>query len=368
MQWLDVLVPLRRGEASGNAASVAFRPFCIRDVRINAAREPVVEEVAAILPFGQLRRFRRAKEGRRVLVVAPLAGSFPLLMRDLVEALLRYAPEVAVTDWPDTRHVRYQGRRFGFDENVLETAQMIRALGPGAHVVGVCQGVIPALAASALLGAEGAGPVSLTLFGGPVDPTCNPTRLDRVLAERPLAALEGLMEPVPPPFPGAGRWVFPRRRQMVTFGFYLWRQALTGGELPFKLLLDEGADPVLFPLSRLCWDMMDIPAEFFLENASRVFKERALIRGALEVAGRKVRPEALERTALMIGEAEDDDIASPGQTHAAQTLCRAVPDDLRRSHMLRRAGHFSLFYGRRMRGELLPPLAQLMDEAEQRFA
>lgn len=367
MMWLDTLVPLHDGATHRVAAPMAFRPFRIRAIEANGHRAPVEEDIAATLPFGQVRRFRRAGTGRRVLVVAPLAGSFPLLMRDLVAGLLHHAPEVAVTDWPDPRHVPGAAGRFGFDENVLETAQMIRALGPGAHVVGVCQGVIAALAASALLAEEGLAPLSLTLLGGPVDPARSPTRLDRALAAKPLPVLGALMEQVPVPFAGAGRYVFPRRRQMQAFGLYLWRQALNGGELPLKLVLDDGAEPFLFPLTRLCWDMMDIPAEFFLENVERVFQKRALACGTLEVAGRKVRPEALERTALLTGEAAQDDIAAPGQTAAAQELCRAIPDDLRRRLLLPRGGHFSLFYGRCMREEVLAPLTDLMTASEQRL-
>ncbi|MEP9379430.1 hypothetical protein ABLE91_22145 [Aquabacter sp. CN5-332] len=367
MLWLDTLAPLSDGATRRAAAPMAFRPFRIRGIVQDGRQVPVEEDVATTLPFGQVRRFRRPGAGRRVLVVAPLAGSFPLLMRDLVAGLLHHAPEVAVTDWPDPRHVPLAAGRFGFDENVLETAQMIRALGPGAHVVGVCQGVIAAFAASALLAEDGLAPLSLTLLGGPVDPARNPTRLDRTLAAKPLSALGALMEQVPVPFAGASRSVFPRRRQMQAFGFYLWRQALNGGELPLKLVLDDGTEPFLFPLTRLCWDMMDIPAEFFLENVGHVFQARSLARGTLEVAGRRVRPEALERTALLTGEAAQDDIAAPGQTGAAQDLCRAMPDDLRRRLLVPRAGHFSLFYGKRMREEVLPPLANLMEMAEQRL-
>ncbi|TCT06785.1 polyhydroxyalkanoate depolymerase [Aquabacter spiritensis] len=364
--WLDAFAPLHDGPAG--AAASAFRPFGIRSVAMGGRRVPVVEDVPAHLSFARLRRFRGAGPDRSVLVVAPLAGSFPVLMRDLVVGLLRHAACVAVTEWPDARHVPAALGRFGFDENCLEVAQMTRALGPGAHVVGVCQGVIPALAASALLAEEGVAPLSLALLGGPVDPLRAPTRVDRILAERPLSDLAaGLTDTVPAGFPGAGRRVLPRRRQMQTFGFYLWRQALSGGELPIKLIADDGEDPFSYPLARLCWDMMDIPAEFFLETVERVFKARALPSGTLEVAGRRVRFDALVRTALLTAEAEKDDIAAPGQTVAAHDLCRAVPHDLRRRLLVPAAGHFSLFHGGRMRETVLPGCVRLMEMAEHRL-
>lgn len=362
--WLDTLIPFEEGPAP-QVRGLAFRGFGLRRARTAQGTVPVTEDIAAHLPYAQMRRFRRAGDARRVLVVAPLAGGFPLLMRDLVAGLLRHAGEVHVTDWPDPRHVPAE-RAFGFDENCLETARMIRALGPGGHVVAVCQGVIPALSAALLLAAQGEGPASLTLLGGPVDPACNPTHLDTLLTQTPLDAFAQMMERVPPPFAGAGRLVFPRRRQMQTFALYLWRQALSGGELPRMLLADDGEDPFLFPLSRLCWDMMDIPADFFLGNVAQVFQRRALMTGTLEIAGRRVEPEALAACALLTGEAELDDISAPGQTRAAHDLCRAVPEGLSRHVLVPKAGHFSLFYGRAMRDAVLPAIANLMSAAEAR--
>ncbi|MEP9350919.1 polyhydroxyalkanoate depolymerase [Xanthobacter sp. KR7-225] len=374
--WLDDLRPLSLGAApaGGGLSCDAFRDFGISAVRIGGTSVAVRQSVRARLPFGVLRSFSRApRPRRRALVVAPLAGGFPFLMRDLVVALLGEIEEVAVTDWPNARHVPLSAGRFGFAENCMEVAQMVRAMadGPaddeagGVHVLGVCQGVVPALVAALMLAEDGLAPASLTLMGGPVDPSRNPTRLWRVLQERALGALEAqVIETVGPGFPGAGRRVFPSWRQMDTFGIYLWRQSLSGGEMPLKLLFDEGDDPVRFPLSRLCWTMMDVTGEYFMENVATVFRDNALARGTLAIAGRKVRPQALARTALLTVEGEDDDISAPCQTAAAHDLCPAVPAPLRRRLTLAKAGHFSLFYGHAMRREVIPAITGLMDLAE----
>jgi len=365
--WLDTRAPLSSGAPESGEAlpPAAFRSFALRSIRLDGADVPVREDVAASLPFSVLRRFTRGDGPRKVLVVAPLAGGFPALMRDLVVALLGIADTVAITDWADARHVPLARGAFDLEDNCLETAQMIRAMGRDVHVVAVCQGVIPALAAASLLAEEGLAPRSLSLIGGPVDTTRRPTRLDRLLASKPLADLAAeTMEEVLPPFAGAGRRVFPHRRQMQAFGLYLWRQSLLGGELPRKLMLDDGADPFRFPLARLCWDMMDIPAEFFLENVARVFQERALPNGTFAVAGRPVRPERLDACALLTVEGEDDDISAPGQTEAAHALCPNIPLALHQSVLVPRAGHFSLFYGARMRRHVLPALADIFLRAE----
>lgn len=362
--------PALRAGPNPELGALAFRTFGIIGVAVAGQRMAVQERVEAHLPFGQLRRFTRegpAAVLRPVLVVPPLAGAFPYLMRDLVVALLGVARDVRVADWPDARHVPLAHGPFGFEDNIRSTvAFMDASLGAPAggplHVVGICQGVVPALAAAALLAEDGAAPASLSLIGGPVDPSCHPTRLDHMLGDRDPKALEALMEIVPPFLPGAGRRVFPRRRQMQAFALYLWRQTVAGGSLPGRLLLDEGADPLTFPLARLCWDMMDIPAEFFLGNVAQVFRHRALARGTLAVNGRPVRPAALTNTALLTLEGEVDDISAPGQTAAAHVLC---PDTPRRDHrVVPGADHFALFYGAMMRAQVLPALAGIMRTAE----
>ncbi|MFS8036866.1 hypothetical protein ACI7BZ_07875 [Xanthobacter sp. AM11] len=373
--WLDDLCSLRSGPPAedGGLDGEAFRSFGLAGRRVGESGVEIREAIGALLPFGRMHSFRLGPAPRRrILVVAPLAGGFPFLMRDLVVALLDHADEVAITEWPNARYVPLSAGRFGFAENCMETAQMARALagspggeGAGVHMVGVCQGALPALAAACLLADAGAAPLSLTLMGGPIDPSRNPTRLWRVLQERSLDALERqVIETVSTAFPGAGRRVFPAWRQMDAFGLYLWRQGLSGGDLPFRLAFDDGDDPLRFPLARLCWSMMDVTAEFFLENVRTVFRENALARDRLELAGHPVQGAALSSTALLTVEGEADDIAALTQTEAAHAVCPNVPDHLRRRLVLPGGGHFSLFYGRPMRQAVLPAIAEVMAAAE----
>lgn len=375
--WLDDHRLLTPGapEPDRRLDDAAFRPFGIDRICLTETDFPIAETIRGHLPFGQLRSFRRVAGAgappatrRRVLVVAPLAGGFPFLMRDLVVALLAIADEVAITDWPDARYVPRDAGRFGFADNCIETAQMIRALGaPGTttHVVGVCQGTVPALAAALLLSEAGMAPASLSLIGGPIDPSRNPTRLWRMLQARPLDALEAqIIEEVPERFPGGGRRVFPAWRQTDTFALYLWRQAMTGGRLPLQLAFDEGEDPFRFPLARLCWTLMDVPGEFFMENVATIFRANALARGVLDIAGHTVDPAALRRTALLTVEGAEDDISALTQTEAAHDLCVNVPEAWRSHLVVPRAGHFALFYGRQMRAHVIPALAGIMAAGE----
>ena len=76
----------------------ARRPFSIKAVRIGETAYPVSERELITLPWGTLTAFSHAGAlHRQVLVVAPLSGGFPFLLRDLVIGLLRHAHQVAIT-------------------------------------------------------------------------------------------------------------------------------------------------------------------------------------------------------------------------------------------------------------------------------
>jgi poly(3-hydroxybutyrate) depolymerase len=95
-----------------------------------------------------------------------------------------------------------------------------------------------------------------------------------------------------------------------------------------------------------------------------VFLKPALPSGTLAVYGTRVDPSVITRTALMTVEAEKDDIAAPGQTQVAQTLCASTPDRLRQHLFLPAAGHFSLFHGNTWRSRVLPAIVAFMERAE----
>ena len=94
-----------------------------------------------------------ADEGPTILVVAPLSGHFPTLLRGTVQALLP-DHDVFVTDWANARNVPVLHGRFGLDDFVDLLIRFIRLLGPGVHVMAVCQPSVPVLAAVSLLAAE----------------------------------------------------------------------------------------------------------------------------------------------------------------------------------------------------------------------
>ncbi len=342
------------------------RSFGVAHIAIDRAPVEVRRRELAARPFCVLSEFHTARPNRkRVLLVAPLSGHFPFILRELVVGLLGTA-DVTVTDWLNARFVPVTAGHFGFDENIECIVEAIKQLGPGAHVVALCQGVIPALAAAAILARDdpARAPASLTLMGGPVDPLANPTRVVRLLRQRSLLSIEAeALDRVAPAYPGAGRLVYPARYQLSALLAYFYRHLISGGELLQKLLADDGLDPVRFPFFGLFTSLMDLPARYFLENIEKVFLMREAWTGELAWRGAPVDFSAIRNTALMTIEGTEDDIAAPGQTSAAHDLCANIPARSRRRLVLNGAGHFSLFYGRACREKVLPQIIDFLQSA-----
>jgi poly(3-hydroxybutyrate) depolymerase len=349
----------------------ARRAFHISSVLLAEREIPISEHRPLELPFADLLTFSCLEADRRpILVIAPLAGAFPVLLRDLVLGLLRHRATVAVTDWFDACFVPKAAGRFGLEDNISYVLHMTRTLGSNPHIVAVCQGVIPALAATALLSANEpeAAPCSLTLVAGPIDPLANPTRAVRLARSHPLSWFErNVIETVPSGYPGEGRRVYPKALQLRTLTAYIARHTAEGRELFWKLMNDDGADPVGFPFWSLMLSLMDLPAEFFLEHIRSVFHNQDLSRGTLQVGGARIDLRAIQRTALMTLEGEEDDIAGPGQTQAAHALCPAIPAKNHEHVAVPRSGHFSLFHGAICRSRVVPEMAQFMMRAEQNW-
>jgi poly(3-hydroxybutyrate) depolymerase len=342
--------------------------FEIGSVTIDGVATPVSEATMARRPFARLLRFRCAIDAARprVLLVAPLSGHSAALMRDMVMALLP-GHDVCLVAWEDAREVPLAAGPFGLEHNIAYVRECLRDLGPGTHLVGLCQSCVPALAATALLAAEGdpAEPRSLSLIAGPIDVRAAPSRIAHLLGPQPPAILgRELMATVPTTFPGRGRRIHPAGLRLAALLLHLRNHIACSGELFQKLVCDDGLDPERHPFLELYTSVMDLPAELVLDTVRLVFQEHALARGRLSCKGVPVDPGAIVRTPLLTIEGARDDVVTPGQTRAAHALCRNLPPDRHRHHLEPMAGHFGLFHGAIWRERVLPVLAAFIDEAE----
>jgi poly(3-hydroxybutyrate) depolymerase len=146
-----------------------------------------------------------------VLLVAPLSGHHATLLRDTVKSFLP-AHEVYITDWVDARMVSLRNGPFHLHDYVNYIRDFLHYLGPGTHVVSVCQPTVPVLGAVSLMAANNDPclPVSMTMMGGPIDTRESPTQVNRLATTQSYSWFENnLIHRVPAKYPGAGRRVYP---------------------------------------------------------------------------------------------------------------------------------------------------------------
>lgn len=329
----------------------------------------VSERVIWSRPFCNLIHFERAlpagrRPDRKLLIVAPMSGHYATLLRGTVEALLPHA-DVYITDWTDARMVPVIEGHFDLDDYIDYVIDMLHALGPDTHVMGVCQPSVPVLAAAAIMEArdDRFAPASMTLMGGPIDTRRNPTAVNLLAEKKGIAWFrDNVIMQVPWPEPGFTREVYPGFLQLSGFmGMNLDRHISAHKEFFMHLVKHDGDNA---EKHREFYDeylaVMDLTAEFYLQTVDTVFVRHALPKGEMTHRGVPVDPAAIRNVALLTIEGENDDISGLGQTQAAHDLCMNIPDDMRAHYMQPKVGHYGVFNGSRFRSEIVPRIVDFI--------
>jgi poly(3-hydroxybutyrate) depolymerase len=335
-------------------------PFGIDHVTVAGEVTPVREEVVLKRPFSSLLHFAKDVNDPQptVLLVAALAGHFSTLLRATVRSLLP-DHDVYVTEWHNVRDVGIEHGCFGLDDYIATVIADLEHIGPGAHLMAVCQPCPAALAATAVMAAGGnpAQPRSLTLMAGPVDTRVNPTKVNELAHSKPLSWFEhNVIATVPLRYPGALRRVYPGFLQVAGFvSMNLERHIRQHVSLYNHLVRGEAAEAdVIADFYDEYFAVLDIAAEFYLETIDRVFQRDLLPQGKLTWRGQPVELGAIRRTALLTVEGERDDICGVGQTLAAQDLCTGIKPTKKRHHLQAGVGHYGVFSGIRWEREIYP--------------
>ncbi len=315
-------------------------------------------------PFCNLLHFERDVPWRRrdpkVLLVAPMAGHFPTLLRGTVRDLLPHH-DVYVTDWEDARRVPRSAGTFDLDDYIDYIIEFIRYFRGNVHVMAVCQPTVPVFAAVSLMEAvhDRYVPRSIILMAGPIDARVSPTEVNRFAAGKTLAWFDtNVITQVPWPHPGMMRRVYPGFLQLSGFMGMNFGRHLTAHRQHFQNLIKGDGDSA--EKHREFYDeflaVMDLDAEYYLQTIESVFLEHKLPQGEMRHRNRQVDPSKVRRVALMTVEGEKDDITGVGQTYAAHGLCTNLPHSLRQHHLQPGSGHYGVFNGSRFRSEILPKI------------
>ncbi|MCB1563659.1 MAG: polyhydroxyalkanoate depolymerase [Alphaproteobacteria bacterium] len=340
--------------------------FGLDEIKIDGRAVEVIEKTIVEKPFCRLLNFHRRirRNDPSVLIVAPMSGHYATLLRGTVKALLPHH-NVYITDWEDARQVPKSDGRFNLDTYITYLREFMSLLGPQTHVIAVCQPTVPVLAAVSLMASENDPnqPLTMTLMGGPVDTRISKTEVTELAETRPLKWFEqAVVHEVPFYYPGAFRRVYPGFLQLGGFmSMNLDRHV--GSHMKFYHHLVSG-DGDSAEAHRKFYNeylsVMDIPAEFYLQTVETVFQKQLLPRGLMKWrdpltdALVDVRPQDIERTALLTIEGELDDISARGQTTAAHELCYALPQS-KQFHLFQlECGHYGIFNGRRYREQIMP--------------
>jgi len=342
----------------------------ISSTTIGAEKIPVNIKSIWQRPFCRLLHFERVFERPprrpqpKLLIVAPMSGHYPTLLRGTVETFLPNH-DVYITEWIDARMVPLSEGRFDLDDYIDYVVSILHVLGGDVHVVAVCQPSVPVLAAVSLMEADNDSnvPHSMVLMGGPIDTRINSNAVNKLAEQRGLNWFRSnVITKVPFPHPGVMRDVYPGFLQLHGFmSMNLDRHIEAHHNLFLHLVKGDGDSA---QKHREFYDeylaVMDLAAEFYLQTVDTVFIRHALPKGGMTHRGRRVDPSAIRRVALMTVEGENDDISGVGQTEAAHVLCVNIADESKAHYLAPDVGHYGVFNGSRFRADIAPRISDFV--------
>lgn len=344
-----------------HAAMARGKPdFGLGEITVKGKTVAVEEKIECRKPFGQLKHFVHSgiKDAPKLLIVAPMSGHYATLLRGTVERMLP-GHDVYVTDWRDARDVPLNDGSFDLDDYVDYLIEFLEHIGPGTHMLAVCQPSVPCYAAAAVMSADRhpCRPKSLTMMGGPIDTREAPTAVNTLSTQRPHSWFQqNVIATVPVNYRGSGRKVYPGFLQLSGFmTMNLGNHMMSHWEM-FKHLVigdDDSADATkdFYDEYR---SVCDMTAEFYLQTVDVVFQRHLLPKGEYIHRGKLVDPSAITDIALLAIEGEKDDISGIGQTKSALTLATKLPEDHKKYLIAPDVGHYGIFNGSKWRDKIAP--------------
>ena len=139
-----------------------------------------------------------AGSGPESAIVAPLSGHYATCLRGTVRGFLP-DHDVYITDWSNARDVPVWGSASTSTTLSITVQAMLTEIGPGTHVVSVCQPGPPVLTAASLMAEDGdpARPASMIFMGSPIDARLSPTVTNKMAETRPFTFQSYMIHTVP---------------------------------------------------------------------------------------------------------------------------------------------------------------------------
>lgn len=338
--------------------------FDINEVKIQDEYYDVQEELIDKKSFCNLIRFKKVNAEHlnlpKLLVVAPMSGHYATLLRDTVKNLLPLY-DVYITDWKNARDVPLIEGSFDLDDFIEYIISYFNLLAPNLNVMAVCQPTVPVLAALALMSTNNSPnlPRSAILLGGPIDTNQSPTSVNELAASRGDDWFQqNVISIVPSRFPGAMRLVYPGFMQLAGFMSMNFQRHVESLQKAVDRYADNQKEAA-FKIIKFYleyFSTMDLTAEFYMQTINTVFQEKLLTTGRYKSRGHNVRLQDIKNTSILAIEGEHDDITGVGQTKSVLSLCKNLPDSMKKYFLAEGVGHYGLFNGTKFRKIIIPEI------------
>lgn len=298
-----------------------------------------------------LRKFNKDLKGNPVVIVAPEAGGDSHIVdygpeQSLVECALKNFPGdvYAVHKLPASqKHTDYT-----LDDSIKSLLACVEVIGEPVHFIGFCQGGWQATVFAALFPDQ---VKSLTNAAGPIDFH-------------------------------AGDAMIANMTHSIPFSFYEWMVSVGGGNMPGSFIrhgfmmmnaVDRflGDDLTLYNnleseefVSRQhqfqSWYQryQPVPGTMYLQIVEKLFKENRLIKGKLDVLGRKVDLANISRQLVLVGGTKDN-ITPPPQVMALKEY--AGSSDVQ--EFIVPAGHIGVFMSKSVLRDYWPGILKSLGRA-----
>ncbi|WP_233586783.1 polyhydroxyalkanoate depolymerase [Legionella sp. km772] len=270
-----------------------------------------------------------------------------------------------ITDWKNARDVPLIEGSFDLDDFIDYVISYFKILAPNLNVMAVCQPTVPVLAALALMSTDKdpSIPQSAILLGGPVDTAQSPTAVNKLAVSRGDDWFEqNVISMVPGHFPGAMRLVYPGFMQLSGFMSMNMQRHMESLQKAIDDYANNKKDAALKTIQFYLeyFSTMDLTAEFYMQTINTVFQEQLLVKGRYKSKGKEIRLQDVKNTAILIIEGENDDITGRGQTKSVLSLCKNLPDKMKKYVLAAGVGHYGLFNGSKFRNVIVPEMNQFI--------
>ncbi|MCW8398022.1 polyhydroxyalkanoate depolymerase [Legionella sp. PATHC038] len=344
--------------------------FDINEVKIHDEYYDVQEEIINKKSFCNLIRFKKVNAEHldlpKLLVVAPMSGHYATLLRDTVKNLLPMY-DVYITDWKNARDVPLIEGSFDLDDFIDYIISYLNLLAPNLNVMAVCQPTVPVLAAVALMSTNNSPnlPRTAILLGGPIDTSQSPTSVNELASSRGDDWFQqNVISIVPSRFPGAMRLVYPGFMQLAGFMSMNFQRHMESLQKAVDRYADNQKEAA-FKIIKFYleyFSTMDLTAEFYMQTINTVFQEKLLTTGRYKSRGHNVRLQDIKNTSILAIEGERDDITGVGQTKSVLSLCKNLPDSMKKYFLAEGVGHYGLFNGKKFRNIIIPEIKAFTEE------